>query len=252
MTNTKLNMKQVEGVKRADMYKIDPRVITVQEGWNPRINFDAEALEELKNSIVENGVQVPIRVKLQDDKIILIDGERRLRATLLAIEEGHEIATIPAINERKTMKQSDMLLLALTTNTGEKLTVMEEAGAVKKLVDWGIEIKDIAKKLGKTPATIYGRLKLMDAEPEIIEAMDKGEITQTEAKKIVSESNGTKEDQKEKMKKVQAKKALKKTSKKECVELLGEAIEWLSELTKDQELLQVQSLIERINIVIDE
>jgi len=248
----KISMNQVDGVKRHDMYKIDPRVITVQENWNPRQYFDAEKLEELKNSIIENGVQVPVRVKLQGDKIILLDGERRLRATLMAIEEGNDIQTIPAISERKTMKPTDMLLLALTTNTGENLTVMEEARAILKLTNWGMNVLDIAKKLGKTPATIYGRIKLMDADEEVIDALDAGEITQTEAKKIVSTSDGTKEDQKKKMKEIKVKKTIKKTSKKECVELLDECIEWLVELSKDQKLPQVDNLIQRITEVSDE
>ena len=254
MTTGTINMKQVEGVKRSDMYNIDPRIINIIPNFNPREYFDVEKMELLKNSILENGVIVPIRVKMsEDNQIVLIDGERRLTAVMELIEkDGVDIKTIPAINERKQMSRENMLILALTTNSGEKLTVLEEAKSIKKLLDYGMKQSEIAKKLGRSVGTINGRLQMVDSTPVIVEALESGEITQGEARKIVSESDGTKESQQKKLKEVKIKKTIKKTSKKETIGLLESCVEWLIELSNGQELPQVKALIDRINEVVDE
>lgn len=243
---------------RTDYYRVDPTQIIIQNNWNPRVSFDAIKLEELKESIKENGVLVPIRVKINNSgEMILIDGERRLRATLLAIKEGAEIVSIPAIVERKTMNEIDQLILALTANTGEPLSMIEEANAIKKLQNYGLKVADIAKKLGKSIPTINNRLSLLDASPELIDEMQNGEISFGELKKIVNESDGI-EDQKEKVKEVKEKKAKKKSEGKKSVstkdlkDMLKQAVEWLNELNKEEEIGDVIDLVEKINNALDE
>lgn len=247
-------------VGRTDYYRIDPTKIKVQEGWNPRLSFDAQKLEELKESIKENGVLVPLRVKMNNnDEFVLIDGERRLRATLLAISEGAEIVSVPCIVERKQMNEIDMLLLALSTNQGEQLNMMEEANAIKRLMNYGLTQTQIAKKLGKSQATINNRLSLLDASPEVIKEMEQGEVTFTEVRQIVDESDGI-ESQKEKLEEVKAKKkarkenGTKKYGKKDFVSLTSEMLEWIIELNNQQEepIIQIEDLINKARLMLDE
>jgi ParB family chromosome partitioning protein len=259
MTKT-TNVRNHEAiVGRTDYYRVDPTAIKVLDGWNPRVSFDAMKLEELKESIKENGVLVPLRVKMNNDgEITLIDGERRLRATLLAISEGAEIVSVPAIVERKTMNEIDAMVLALTANQGEPLTMIEEAHAIKKLVNYGMKQADIAKKLGKTQTTISNRLSLLDASPEVLEAMEEGEVSFTDVKKIVNDSDGL-DSQKEKLEKVKEKKAQRKASgstkpgKKEFVSITADMLEWLVELNNErtEPILQVEELIERARKLLD-
>ena len=254
----KLTTRNHEAViGRSDFYKVNPTEIEVQEGWNPRVSFDAIRLEELKESIKANGVLVPLRVKLNNDnKMILIDGERRLRATLAAISEGAEIVSVPAIVERKTMNELDMLLLSLTTNQGEPLTIMEEAQAIQKLVNWGMKHDEVARRLGKSVPTIYNRIKLLDASPELIEEMNEGNVSFTEVKEILKDSDGL-ESQKEKLEEVKEKKArrkaagIKKAGAKELKSLLSESVEWLIEMNHEK-IEQVIDLVTRINEALDE
>lgn len=243
-------------VGRTDFYRIDPTQIKVIDGMNPRSSFDALKLEELKESIKENGVLVPLRVKINNDgEITLIDGERRLRAVLMAISEGAEIISVPAIVERKTMNEIDALVLALTANQGEPLTLVEEAHAIKKLVNYGMRAEDVAKKLGKSAPTIYARLQLLDASPEVLEAMEDGDVSFQDVKKIVNGSDGL-ESQKEKLADVKEKKAKRKASgakkpgKKDFVNIITEMVEWLNELNTEN-VAQVTELIEKANKLID-
>lgn len=81
--------QEINATKRTDIYQIDPRNVDVVAGFNVRRKFD---IEELKEQIKLNGVLNPITViptKLADgtERYRLVDGERRLRATLAAIEE---------------------------------------------------------------------------------------------------------------------------------------------------------------------
>ena len=79
---------ELNQTKRTDIYNIDPRNVMVVDGFNARRNFE---LDELKEQIKAKGVLNPITVvPFKDDegneKYRLVDGERRLRATLAAID----------------------------------------------------------------------------------------------------------------------------------------------------------------------
>jgi len=238
-----------ESIKsRKDMIMVNPRKIKIIKNFNPREEF--EYLDELKNSIIENGVLVPIRVKIdKNNNMILIDGERRLRATILAIKEGYNIEAIPAILERKTMKTVDMLLLAMTTNTGRPLNPFEEANAIKRLLDYGLEKETIAKKLGKSNSFIDNRMLLLDVSPTTKEAIKNGEISMSEAIEIVRKTGG---DEIEELKKVaksinKKKSGIKKISKKDLLQLLEDIKEDLKEYT---EYKQLQGYVEKIEQIL--
>src|SRR5258706_12170843 len=81
---------------RSDLFKVDPKQIVVRDGWNPRTQFD---ISDLKDSIREHGVLVPLRVRINGDTVELVDGERRAPATLALIEAGYAVLSVPAILE---------------------------------------------------------------------------------------------------------------------------------------------------------
>lgn len=253
-----------------EYYKVKPQSVIVQKSFNPRENFDEVKLDELKESIIENGVLVPIRIKVNENKeFILIDGERRLRATLKAIEEGHQIESIPAIIERKTITEIDQLILALNTNTGEPLSPLEEGKAIKRLLNYGLTVADIARKLGKKYDLVKARLALTEASPVILKEVEAKNISLNDARRIVEKSytiedqleklEEVKENREEHKKEVAKKKAAKKAGKvvydkKDFVELTADMIEWLVELNKsnpDGEIQQVNDIIERAQKMLD-
>lgn len=186
---------------------IDPRKIKVRDGWNPRTNF--KNINDLKNSIIENGVQVPLRVIKEDEKTYLIDGERRLRATMKAIEEGNNIKLVPCIFESKKMTEVDALVLALITNDGEKLNALEEAEAYHRFINWGYAASKIATMVGKSKVYVYERLSLRRSSPEIRKALGAGEISIRDASKI-AKKNKTIKKQSEAVAKLRSKKKQRK------------------------------------------
>ena len=122
--------------------------------YQPRKNFDEEALNELASSIKEHGVFQPIIVKKSIKGYEIIAGERRFRASKLA-----GMQTIPAIV--KDFSDEEMMQIALLENLQrENLTSIEEAKAYKSM---NITQDELAKKVGKSRShvtNILGLLKL--------------------------------------------------------------------------------------------
>lgn len=126
--------------------------------YQPRKNFDEEALNELASSIKEHGVFQPIIVKKSIKGYDIIAGERRFRASKLA-----GMQTIPAIV--KDFSDEEMMQIALLENLQrENLTSIEEAKAYKSIIEsMNITQDELAKKVGKSRShvtNILGLLKL--------------------------------------------------------------------------------------------
>lgn len=189
-------------LKRRDVFEIDPQKIEVADGWNPRTDFSGE--EDLKASIIENGVRVPLTVKTVGDRIILVDGERRLRATLKAIAEGAEIVSVPAMLARRNISDVEAMLDSLIKNDGKPLTTLESAEAFRRLMAWGLTQKDIARRIGRSQSYVSETLALIDATAEIRKAIEKKEITKKAAREIVKKSGGSVESQREELEKTKS------------------------------------------------
>lgn len=126
--------------------------------YQPRKNFDEEALNELASSIKEHGVFQPIIAKKSIKGYEIIAGERRFRASKLA-----GMQTIPAIV--KDFSDEEMMQIALLENLQrENLTSIEEAKAYKSIIEsMNITQDELAKKVGKSRShvtNILGLLKL--------------------------------------------------------------------------------------------
>ena len=126
--------------------------------YQPRKNFDEEALNELASSIKEHGVFQPIIVKKSIKGYEIIAGERRVRASKMAGK-----TTIPAII--KDFSDDEMMQIALLENLQrENLTAIEEAKAYKSIIEsLNITQDELAKKVGKSRShitNILGLLKL--------------------------------------------------------------------------------------------
>ena len=174
--------------KRTDIYNIDPRNVVVVDNFNVRRDF---AIDELKEQIKAQGVLNPITVvpfKDEDgnEKYRLVDGERRLRATLAAISEGADIKRVKAIFLPRNIKEEDLLIEQMMRNEGKNFTEYEQAIMFQRFRDkFGYTQSEIASKFCKS-ATFVGRcLSLLELAPEIQEKLEKGEISTGAVRQIV-------------------------------------------------------------------
>jgi len=205
-----------EVIRRSDVFHIDPRNIIVVDGWNERTDFSGE--DEMVESIKECGVIDALFVRKTKDKTIeLIDGERRLRASLRAIAEGSDIKSVPVTVAKRGTNEADLFAASLLSNTGKPFTPTEEAAGFRRLANWGWDTKTIAAKSGKSISHVRNRLELSEAAPPIKQAVEKKEITISQAQEIVKESDGKIDHQEKALEKaIEKKKApvIKKTTLK--------------------------------------
>ena len=182
---------EINKTTRGDIINIDPRNIVVVEGFNSRRDFD---IDTLKNQIKVQGVLNPISVVVFKDengeeKYKLVDGERRLRATLKAIEEGAPIMRIPALKISKSKTDAELFIEQLMRNEGKRFTDYENGIAFLKLRDnFKYTIVEISEKVygDKTHSGyISNCIALLDLPSEIQEKLANNEISSVAVREIV-------------------------------------------------------------------
>lgn len=163
--------------------------------FQPRIKFNEDAINELSKSIKEHGVIQPIVVRPIGDKFEIIAGERRYKASCMA-----ELKTIPAIIT--DLNDKDSAEVALIENVQrENLTPIEEAISYKKILDMGYITQDaLASKLGKTQSTVANKLRLLNLDDDVQEALLNEKISERHARSLLKLQN--KEQQKQLLNKI--------------------------------------------------
>lgn len=148
--------------------------------WQPRHQFDQEALGELVQSVREHGVLQPLLVRQKAGGYELIAGERRLRA---AQEAG--LADVPAI----VMEVSDReaLELALIENLQRSdLNLIEEAEGYRALAEkFGLTQDDVANRVGKARTTVTNALRLLDLPDRVKQLIAERRISPGHAKALL-------------------------------------------------------------------
>lgn len=159
--------------------------------YQPRKNFEKEALLELANSIKENGIIQPISVRKRNQGgFEILAGERRWRAAQLA-----GLHDVPAII--KNVNDQEALQLALIENIQrEDLDPIEEAESYQKLIElFSLSQQEAAEKVGKERSTVANALRLLGLPAEIREMVSKQQISTGHAKVILSISDRDKQIQ---------------------------------------------------------
>lgn len=146
--------------------------------YQPRKNFSKQTLDELSNSIKENGLIHPITVRKNGaGGYDLVAGERRLRAAKIA-----GFTTISAMiilgDER------DLAVMAMIENLQrEDLHFLEEAKGYAGLIqDHGLTQEELAKKIGKGQSTIANKIRLLRLSDEIKNSLLSNRLTERHAR----------------------------------------------------------------------
>ena len=148
--------------------------------YQPRKEFDGEKLDELAQSIKENGIIQPIIVR--QSPVIgyeILAGERRYRASLLA-----GLKSIPAVV--KQLSDQEMMIQSIIENLQrENLNPIEEARAYESLVDKGFTHAEIADKMGKSRPYISNSIRLLSLPEQILSEVENGKLSQAHARSLV-------------------------------------------------------------------
>lgn len=152
--------------------------------FQPRKDFDEEAIKSLASSIKEKGVLQPLIVRKTDKGLELIAGERRLRASKIA-----GLTEVPVII--KDFSDGEVLEIALVENLlRENLSAIEEAEAYQKLmVDFSHTQEKVASIVGKSRSYIANTLRLLTLSDDIKSYITNGKLTAGHARCLVGLEN---------------------------------------------------------------
>lgn len=152
--------------------------------FQPRTEFDRDALESLAQSIKEKGVLQPLLVRKKNDKYEIIAGERRWRAAQLA-----GLEKVPAII--KNLSDSETLEIALIENLQrENLSAIEEAEGLNRLMnEYEYTQEVIGKVIGKSRSYIANTLRLLSLPEEIKQQVKENKLSAGHARALIGCEN---------------------------------------------------------------
>jgi ParB family chromosome partitioning protein len=153
----------------------------------PRTDFEGDPLDELRASIQEHGILQPILVRPSPGSpgsYEIVAGERRWRA---AREAG--LRSIPVVI--KQLDDQSALEAALVENLQrEDLNPIERAKAYRKLIsEFSITQESLAKKVGRSQASVANTIRLLSLPPEVCSSLEAGRITEGHARALLALDN---------------------------------------------------------------
>ncbi|MFI3242091.1 MAG: ParB/RepB/Spo0J family partition protein [Alphaproteobacteria bacterium] len=156
----------------------------VPSPYQPRKEFDKEALDALATSIKDKGVLQPLLVRLVDNNYEIIAGERRWRAAQMV-----GLATIPVIV--KEFSDKETLEVALVENIiRENLSAIEEAEAFQRLIEEFSHTQDaLSNIVGKSRSHIANTLRLLGLPASVQKMIKEGTLSAGHARQLVGLEN---------------------------------------------------------------
>lgn len=148
--------------------------------FQPRTRMSEASLEDLKQSISEQGVLQPVIVRRKAGRYELVAGERRLRAAKLA-----GLTSVPALVRQ--VSDSEALEIALVENLQrEDLNPIDEARGYKELIKrFALTQEQLAKKIGKDRTTIANTLRLLQLPDSVRQGLENGDISVGHARALL-------------------------------------------------------------------
>lgn len=147
----------------------------------PRKTFKEESLKEMATSIAAYGVLQPLLLVKNGDRYLIIAGERRFRAALMA-----GLKTVPAIVREFTDQQIQEISLIENLHR-EDLNAIEAAEGMKELMDnHGLTQEDVAQRIGKSRPYVTNTLRLLQLPAEVADMVRNGDLSPGHARALIS------------------------------------------------------------------
>lgn len=194
MAATALN--KIEGTKRKDAYQMNPSIINIDWDSNPRKDYGTdEEQAELRDSIRENNLQVPIHVYIdkKDGKVWLAHGFRRMKQVTQLLAENVDIAYVPVIQVENNMET--IMALHWTLNSGKQLNDLEKSETLLTMFKlMGEDYQAVADKLKIPYMKVYNLIHYQKEASSLNKKMvENKEISMTTAREIAAATSSTEE-----------------------------------------------------------
>ncbi len=176
-----VNIKEVK-VGVTDVFKLRPHDIHLEEGFNVR--RDSEELQKhiewLSHSIEDKGIETPLKIYKNDGLYYLVSGHCRMAAVEMAVARGatgDNVEKIPCMVTRDNELARTISLH--TDNTGLRLDMLGKSDLVARMGMMGVARKQIAENLGFTVTHVEDLFILFEADKELKQMIDQGQISAT-------------------------------------------------------------------------
>ena len=148
--------------------------------FQPRLEFDQEALNTLANSIKQHGIIQPLVLRRVADKYEIIAGERRFKAAQMC-----GMMQVPAIITE--LDDNESAEVAIIENTQRReLSAIEEAQSYKKLLDRKyLTQEQLAQRLGTSQSNIANKIRLLQLDKAVQDALMKNQISERHARSLL-------------------------------------------------------------------
>jgi ParB-like chromosome segregation protein Spo0J len=184
-----MRLREHEAVlSKSDQFMVDPRLLKVDPSYNVRdlgAPDERAALDELKEQIRASGVRTALEIRIQGQDVFIVAGHRRHKVVMELIAEGEPIQKIPATQEPAGTGEADRVANLVISNSGKPLTPLQVAEVVRRLLAFGWEKSQVAKRLGwKSTTSVNQYLDMLAMPEQVKEHVRKGEISATLARNI--------------------------------------------------------------------
>lgn len=177
------NEREAEGLffsERQKIYQISVQKIRPNPS-QPRKYFDPKRLEELAESIRQNGLLQPISVRRKaNDSFELIAGERRLKASKMA-----GLTEVPCIIVECTDRQSAVFSLLENLQRSDLQLFEEAEGLLCLIQQWGMTQEEAAARIGKSQSAIANKLRILRIPPHQRKIIAESGLTERHARALV-------------------------------------------------------------------
>lgn len=174
--------KSNPAVSKTTQFAIDPRVLEVEEGFNAR-PLNADHVAEMSLALRNGATFPPLDVRVDDNRILIVDGHHRHAAALDAIEKGFDIKSLDCRQFRGN--DADRVAHMLNSASGLALTPLQLGVQYRKLLGYGWSEKQIADRRGKSVQHVKDMVLLGEANSDVHQAVNAGQISGTAALAIV-------------------------------------------------------------------
>lgn len=168
----------LDGVKKTDLFKVDPRLLKEEPGFNLRDYDDPDVqvhIDGFATSYLEGRYVPPILVRTAGDDILTIEGHCRRLGAQRAIERGAKGLMIAATEFKGG--DAERVTVMLRSADGLPLKVLEQARGCLRLVRMGFSNPEVAKEVGRTPARIEQLLILATSNMDVQRLVKAGQVS---------------------------------------------------------------------------
>ncbi|MFW5926799.1 MAG: ParB/RepB/Spo0J family partition protein [Wenzhouxiangella sp.] len=172
---------ELEGLRELALDVIEPG------RYQPRSAMDPDRLQELADSIREQGLVQPVVVRplARKGRYELIAGERRWRASRMA-----GLETIPAL-VREVADEATLALALIENIQRENLNPLEEANALRRLIDeFELTHEQAARSVGRSRAAVTNLLRMLELAPEVRQLVDEKRLDMGHARALLALDRG--------------------------------------------------------------